>query len=187
MWWHKLIKYWTKLDYTIFIAFNWFIIFSFSNIVMLIQAKPLNLAFTATYSIMVIPISFIFTYVFQNYSSNLNEINYYPNLLSNNFEENRLLRKERILVFVYAEWCPFCRQCFSFLKLLKPNSSYEIYRVDISDENNPLWVSLGIKVVPTLIAFNEGIEFWRVNGALMVGLKKEKFKKADTIMKTSKP
>jgi hypothetical protein len=183
MWWHKLVKYWTKLDYAIFVAFNWFLIFGFSTLVMLVQAKPFNLAFTATFSFAVIPVSLIVTYAFQNYSSNSEEIDRYPALLPDDFEEDRLLRKERILAFFYAEWCPFCRRTFSFLKLLNPDSCYRIFRVDISDENNPLWDCLRIEAVPTLVAFDGGIEFWRENGILMVGLKKGDFEKADTIMK----
>ena len=108
-------------------------------------------------------------------------------LLPNDFEENRLLRKERILAFFYAKWCPFCRIAFPFLKLLNPDSSYIVFQVDLSDEDNPLWDSLKIGVIPTLIAFDGGKEFWRANGVLMVGLKKGDFKKADTIMKASKP
>jgi len=145
MWWHKLIKYWTKL------------------------------------------VSFIITFVSQIYSSNLDELECYLSLLPNDFVENRLLREERVLGFFYAMWCPFCRRSFSFLKLLNPNSSYRIFRVDLSDENSPLWVSLRIEAVPTLIAFDGGKEFWRANGVLMVGLRKGEFKKADAIMKAFKP
>jgi hypothetical protein len=53
-----------------------------------------------------------------------------------------------------------------------------VFRVDLSDDNNPLWDSLEIKVVPTLIAFNDGIEFWRANGISMVGLRKKDFDQA---------
>jgi thiol-disulfide isomerase/thioredoxin len=186
VWWHKLIKYWTKLDGMIFVAFNWFLIFGFSVLIMLVQAKPLNLPFTAAFSFIMVPVSFFITYAFQNYSSNSEEINSYPALLPNDFNEDKLLRKEKILAFFYAEWCPFCRRTFSFLKHLKPDSSYRIFRVDLSDEDNPLWTSFNIEVVLTLIAFDDGKEFWRANGVLMVGLKKRDFEKADTVMKATK-
>lgn len=187
MWWHKLIKNWTKLDHAVFVAFNWFLIFGFTVLIMLVQAKPLNLEFTAAFPFVMIPVSFIITFAFQNYSSNSEEIDSYPVLLPNDFEEDKLLRKERILTFFYAEWCPFCRRAFPFLKLLNPDSGYMVFRVDLSDENNPLWDSFKIDVVPTLIAFDEGKEFWRANGVLMAGLKKEDFEKADAVIKASKP
>jgi len=114
------------------------------------------------------------------------EIDNYPALLSNDFEDNKLLRKERILAFIYAKWCPFCKKAYPFLKLLNPDSSYMVFQVDLSDEDNPLWDSLKIDVVPTLIAFDEGKEFWRANGVLMSGLKKEDFEKADAVLKASK-
>ncbi|MEM2144655.1 MAG: thioredoxin family protein [Candidatus Jordarchaeaceae archaeon] len=100
------------------------------------------------------------------------------------FEDERLLRKDRVLVFFYAKWCPFCQKAFSFLKLLNP-TSYTLLRVDLSEEDNPLWNSLKIEAVPTLIAFDGGKEFWRVNGIPMVGLKKDDFEKADKVMKNN--
>ena len=107
-------------------------------------------------------------------------------MLPSDFEENRLLRKDRILAFFYAKWCPFCRRAYPLLKLLNPDSSYVLFRVDLSDEDNPLWDTFNINAVPTLIAFDGGNEFWRANGVLMVGLKKGDFEKADTIMKARK-
>ncbi len=107
----------------------------------------------------------------------------YPALLSSDFVGDRLLKKERILAVFYADWCPFCRRIFPFLDVLNPDSCYAVYRVDMSDEDNDLWDSFEIEVVPTLIAFDEGKEFWRANGVLMVGLAINDFRKADAILK----
>ena len=52
-------------------------------------------------------------------------------------------------------------------------SKAEVSTVDLSDENNSLWSSLNISAVPTLIAFEDGVEFWRANGISMVGLRKK--------------
>jgi len=53
-----------------------------------------------------------------------------------------------------------------------------VFRVDLSDENNPLWNSLEINAFPTLVAFKDGTEFWLANGISMVGLRKKDFEQA---------
>jgi hypothetical protein len=40
-----------------------------------------------------------------------------------------------------------------------------------------------INVVPTVIAFRDGLEFWRKDGQLLVGLKRQDFEEADRKMK----
>ncbi|MEM2970742.1 MAG: thioredoxin family protein [Candidatus Bathyarchaeia archaeon] len=107
----------------------------------------------------------------------------YPALLPSDFFGNRLLKKERILAIFYADGCPFCRKISLFLDVLNPGLQYAVYRVDMSDENNVLWDSFGIEVVPTLIAFDKGKEFWRANGIPKVGLTIDNFRKADAILK----
>ncbi|MBS7614198.1 thioredoxin family protein [Candidatus Bathyarchaeota archaeon] len=104
-------------------------------------------------------------------------------LLPSDFVGKRLLKKERVLAIFYADWCPFCRRIYPYLRSLSPGSHYAVYRVDMSDEDNDLWDSFGIVVVPTLIAFDEGEEFWRADGVPMVGLKIDDFRKADSVLK----
>jgi len=54
----------------------------------------------------------------------------------------------------------------------------------MSYEDNGLWDSFNINVVPILITFDEEKEFWRANGVPMFGLEIDDFKKADTVLKT---
>jgi thiol-disulfide isomerase/thioredoxin len=124
-----------------------------------------------------IPFELIIVAAFQKYSSNTEDISSYPTLLPNDFKEDKLLRDDKTLVFFYAEWCPFCRKSFRLLKSLD-EPQLKIFRLDLSDEKNPLWDSLKIKIVPTLIAFKDGTEFWRADGISMVGLRKIDFKQA---------
>jgi thiol-disulfide isomerase/thioredoxin len=84
--------------------------------------------------------------------------------------------------FFYAEWCPFCHSAFHHLASLS-SSSYKVLKVDLSDEANPMWTSLKIKRIPTLIAFDAGKEFWRREATYMIGLRKPDFKEADSTMK----
>jgi thiol-disulfide isomerase/thioredoxin len=101
----------------------------------------------------------------------------YPALLPSDFSENRLLKDEKSLVFFYSNWCPYCRKSFRLLKAID-TSQLKLFTADLSDEDNPLWDSLKIETIPTLVAFKGGAEFWRANGVPMVGLRKEDFKQA---------
>ena len=71
-----------------------------------------------------------------------------------------------------------------FINLASLSSiSYKIFRVDLSDEENPMWNSLKIRRIPTLIAFDDGKEFWRREATYMVGLNKADFNDADSTVK----
>jgi len=143
----------------------------------LIEGRTLDLAFAAVISFVTIPIELLVIVAFQKYSSNTADISMIPTLLPKDFKDNKLLKNDKSLVFFYAEWCPLCRKSFHPLKSLN-ESQLKVFRVDLSDENNPLWDFLKIKIVPTLIAFKDGTEFWRANGISMVGLRKKDFKQA---------
>lgn len=177
MWWHKLIRYWTITDYVTFVAFNWILIFSLIVLVRLIQGRTLDLVFATTFSFAMIPVVLLVTAVSQKYGSNTMDISEYPALLPSDFKEDKLLKYDKTLVFLYAEWCPFCRKSFHLLKSLN-RSQAKVFRADLSDEDNPLWDSLKIKIVPTLIAFKDGTEFWRADGIAMIGLRKKDFERA---------
>jgi len=184
MWWHKLIRDWNKTDYLFFSAFTWILVFSLLVLVRLIQGRTPDLVFAALFSIVMIPVELIITAAFQKYSSNIEDISSYPALLPSDFKEDKLLRDDKILIFFYAEWCPFCRKSFRLLKSLD-ESKAQVFRVDLSDEDNPLWDSLNIKIVPTLIAFKNGTESWRKDGISMIGLTKKDFEQAVTATKTA--
>ncbi len=177
LWSHKLIQNWTKADYAIFSSFTWILVFTLLILVRLIQGRTLDLVFTTIFSFAMIPFELIVVAAFQKYSSNTKDITLYSALQPNDFKGAKLLKNDKSMVFFYTEWCPFCRKSFHLLKSLD-ESRVQVFRVDLSDENNPLWDSLRIKIIPTLIAFNSGTEFWRANGISMVGLRKKDFKEA---------
>jgi thioredoxin 1 len=177
VWWHKLIRDWTKTDHAIFSATTWILVFSLLVSVKLVQRRTLDLVFATVFAFVMIPFELIIIAAFQKYSSNTEDISSYPALLPNDFKEDKLLKDDKNLVFFYAEWCPFCRKSFRLLKSLDESQS-KVFRADLSDEDNPLWDSLKIKTVPTLIAFKDGREFWRADGISMVGLRKKNFEQA---------
>ena len=185
MWWHKLITHWSKMDLASFSVLNWVLVFSLLIIVRAIQGRPVDLAYSTGFSFMMIPLSLGVLALFQRYSSRTEELSGYPMLESGDFEEDRLSREGRVLAFFYTEWCPFCRGSFHLLNCLNPDSSYRIFKVDLSADDNPLWDSLRIGRVPALIAFEEGKELWRREATISIGLRRSDFDKADYIMKTT--
>lgn len=60
-----------------------------------------------------------------------------------------------------ADWCGYCHRFLRHYKRLQ-----EAYVVDISDEDDPLWDSLSIRAVPTVILFENGAPTTRWAGAL---------------------
>lgn len=176
-WSHKLVREWTKKDYVAFSVYSWVIVFAVLTVIMLIQTRTLDLVFTAVFSVAMIPVELVIVVAFQKYSANTKALSAYPALLPNDFDGDKLLRDERSLVFFYSKWCPYCRKSFRLLKTVD-NSPLKLFTADLSDESNPLWDSLRIGTVPTLIAFKGGVEFWRANGVPMVGLNKGDFRQA---------
>lgn len=182
MWWHKLVVHWSKRDYVVFSLFIWVLIFCILAVSQIVQGRPLDLPFMAVLTFVMIPVELLIIILFQKYSSNVNEILDYPSLLQGDFANEQVLRSGKILVFFYAEWCPFCRSAFHHLASLN-SISYKVFRVDVSDDENPIWNSLKIRRVPTLIVFDDGKEFWRREATYMIGLRKADFNEADSKMK----
>jgi thiol-disulfide isomerase/thioredoxin len=181
MWWYKLVVQWSKRDYIWFSLFIYVLIFCILAVSRIVQGGPLDLPFMAVFSFAMIPVELLIIIIFQKYSSHVNEILDYPSLLQGDLANRQLLKSGKNLVFFYAEWCPFCRSAFHHLASLSQNS-YKVFREDLSDEENPVWNSLNIRRIPTLIAFDGGKEFWRKEATYLIGLRKADFKEADSIM-----
>lgn len=67
----------------------------------------------------------------------------------------------RAAVMFTTDWCGYCRRFYPHYKRLK-----EAWIVDVSDEDDPLWDDHRIRVVPTVILFEDGRETRRWEGAL---------------------
>ena len=186
MWWHKLVVHWSKKDYVEFSLYSWVLVFCVLAALRIFQGEPLELPFMVVLSFIMIPVELLVIVIFQKYSSHTGEILDYPSLLQVDFNNGRLLESGKILVFFYAEWCPFCHRAFHHLSSLS-SISYKVFRVDLSDEDNLLWTSLKIRRIPTLIAFLNGKEFWRREATYMIGLRKADFKEIDLTMKAKMP
>ena len=92
-------------------------------------------------------------------------------LKPDDFSGTRLLDSRNILAVFYASWCPFCRSFLSvfesaMVRKTDPQGAF----VDISDEDNPLWETFKVDIVPTLVGFRNGLAIARKDGAAGVGL-----------------
>jgi hypothetical protein len=134
-------------------------------------------------SLAIIPLEFLIIITFQKYSSHIDKILNYPSLLAEDFDNEQPRQIGTILVFFYAEWCPFSRSASHYFASLNP-IFYKIFRVVLSDENNILWASFKIRRIPTLIAFDNGKEFWRREATYMMGLRETDFNEVVSIFKT---
>ena len=67
----------------------------------------------------------------------------------------------RVPVMFTTDWCGYCRR-FSPHYARLANGLV----VDISDDDDPLWDDLGIRVVPTVLLFENGAVVQRWEGAL---------------------
>jgi len=86
--------------------------------------------------------------------------------------QREVLQSEGLILAVFtANYCPFCR---SFLPIFeeysKRYSGLKFAKVDVTDDDSPLWDSCRLEVVPTLIAFKGGCEIGRRDGVRGVGL-----------------
>jgi len=182
LWWYKLLKYWSVKDYVTYFITLGALLFGLS-VIRLTQGRPFDLLFIGVLVVVVlVPLLALAT--IQKYSARIDEISNYPTVLSDDFNEGKLLKDGRALVFFYTEWCPFCRRSFPHLKNLKSSDNHSIYRADISDVNNILWNTMAVKVVPTLIIFENGSEVWRRNGRYLEGLGGKDFKDANDTLYT---
>ena len=92
-------------------------------------------------------------------------------LKPDDFSGTRLLDSRNVLAVFYANWCPFCRRFLTLFEgtmMKKTNPQGAL--VDISDEDNPLWETFEVNVVPTLVGFRDGAAIVRKDGTAGVGL-----------------
>ncbi len=68
-------------------------------------------------------------------------------------------------VLLYAAgWCPYSREVLPTFLALARRSPDSLHLVDLSDVDDPQWDERSIEVVPTLVAYREGVEIGRLRG-----------------------
>ena len=71
------------------------------------------------------------------------------------------LPKGRVAVMFTADWCGYCHRFMGAFKRIR-----EGWVVDVTDEDDPLWDIHRLRVVPTVIVFQDGVETQRWQGVL---------------------
>jgi thioredoxin len=87
-----------------------------------------------------------------------------------------LKKNKKTLALFYATWCPFCIGFVSkFDKKVASLGFENVIHVLLDDYNNPLWDNYNVPAVPTIIYFEEGKVYKRLDGQLGRGLSEPAF------------
>ena len=86
------------------------------------------------------------------------------------FDREVLRARDPTVVMFWAEWCPFCRRFRPTFDARASQSDGRFAVVRLDDEDNPLWDTYGVKVVPSLAYFRGGALVARKDGRLGRGL-----------------
>ncbi len=93
------------------------------------------------------------------------------------FEGDRLRRPGRVVVAFVADWCPYCRAFLPHFEAWSKEASVPFALGNVSDEESPLWDTFQIKIVPTVVAFEDGKIAWRVDGRWARGISEKEFRR----------
>jgi thioredoxin 1 len=87
-----------------------------------------------------------------------------------------------VLVDFYATWCEPCKWLDVILQEVNSRflSELTILRID-SEQFTSLSERFGVRSVPVLILFKEGVEVWRMNGFLLADELVEKIRSFDKL------
>jgi thioredoxin 1 len=91
-------------------------------------------------------------------------------LTASDFDGPRLRRAGDCIVCFAADWCPFCRRFVPEYSRAEGEVRARLAIADVADESSPLWEAFGIEVIPLLVGFRDGVERWRIEAPLGVGL-----------------
>ncbi len=84
---------------------------------------------------------------------------------------SQLKANEKVLALFYASWCPYCMRFLPIFDKKVVNFSVgSIIHVLLDEYDNPLWDDYSIDAVPTLIFFEKGKVYRRLDGKFGVGL-----------------
>ena len=88
--------------------------------------------------------------------------------------DKALKDKDKIIAFVYASWCPFCRKILPVFQQLAQDGRRNFLLVE--DDNESIAEKYVIDVFPTLLFFNKEKVALRLDGKPGVGLNEKQIK-----------
>ena len=91
--------------------------------------------------------------------------------------DSELKKNKNVLALFYSSWCPYCTRFVpTFDKKVASLGVKNVIHVLLDDYENPLWDDYDIPAVPTIILFEDGKVYKRLDGKLGTGLSEGQFK-----------
>lgn len=87
--------------------------------------------------------------------------------------KERLSRLEYAFVLFYASWCPYSRKFLPVFEIFSENRGNNCFRL-LLDDNEHLAEKYSIEVYPTVLFFNKGKVYRRLDGTTGEGLNGKK-------------
>jgi thioredoxin 1 len=91
-------------------------------------------------------------------------------LASRDFMNGKLNRTGMIVVMFYADWCPFCMAFKPIFEDFARKGHLDCGEANISHYEDPLWEQFQLRVVPSILIFEDGKLIKRKDGVLFRGL-----------------
>jgi thioredoxin 1 len=88
----------------------------------------------------------------------------------------QLKTNPKVIALFYASWCPFCRSFLSvFNKQAQSPGKATYMRVQIDEDENPMWETYALDAVPSIILFENGDVAKRLDCHLGMGLTEKQY------------
>ena len=77
------------------------------------------------------------------------------NQIKNKEEFNEVIKKDKVVIDFYADWCGPCKMLSPILEEVAKEEQVDIWKVNV-DEQEELAREYGIMSIPTIIVFKQG-------------------------------
>jgi thioredoxin-like negative regulator of GroEL len=81
----------------------------------------------------------------------------------------------KVVALFHTTWCPFCRNFLAIFNEQAKKRKTTFIKVNVDDEENPLWETHELEAVPSAVFFENGKVKKRLDCVLGRGLSQEQF------------